>query len=115
VLATHFAQEIDKRPERKGQESITGNKRAMMKLLKESNTLKEVLSANKESQFSVEALLEGEDFRSKITREQFEQSASSIWARLTEVVDKVLKRANKTIAEIDEIELIGGGVRVPKV
>ena len=49
VLANHFAEEIDNKPERKGKESIKKNRRTMVKLLKECKSLKEILSANKES------------------------------------------------------------------
>ena len=78
VLAEHFATEIDARPDRKGQPSIRTNQKAMLKLMKECNRLKETLSANKEVQFSVENIYDGNDFRSKMTRELFERLASDL-------------------------------------
>jgi hypothetical protein len=47
-LANYFADIIDKMPNRKGMESFKKNRRGMVKLLKECNKAKEVLSANKD-------------------------------------------------------------------
>lgn len=61
-LVDIFAQEIDNRKDRKGKESITKNINAMIRLLSESNRVKEILSASKETTLYVEGLLEGNDF-----------------------------------------------------
>ncbi len=53
-------------------ESFKKNRRGMVKLLKECNKAKEVLSANKDFQFFSEGLLEGSDFTSSINRTTFE-------------------------------------------
>lgn len=69
VLAEHFANIFDSKPDRAGKSSIKNNRRAMVKLLKECNRLKHVLSSNKEAQFYVEGILDGIDFVSSIKKE----------------------------------------------
>ncbi len=87
----------------------------MVKLLKECNKLKEVLSANKETQFFSEGLLDGADYKSQITRAIFEEITQELSTKIIVPIEKVLFRANKTVNDIDLVELIGGGIRIPKV
>jgi molecular chaperone DnaK (HSP70) len=87
----------------------------MVKLLRECNKVKEILSANKEMPFFSEGLLEGSDFRSQISRTKFEELSASLLNQVVKPIDVILSRANKTIEDIDAIELIGGGIRVPKI
>lgn len=58
-----MADSFDDMRERKGKRSIREYPSAMIKLLKECNKLKEILSANKESRFFVENLLDNIDFK----------------------------------------------------
>lgn len=115
VIANHFAEQIDALPNRKGKSSFKNNRKGMVKLLKECNKVKEILSANKEMPFFSEGLLEGNDFKSAITRAKFEELSADLLAKIVVPIEIVLARANKTIDDIDEIELIGGGIRVPKI
>lgn len=115
TLANYFADKIDAIPARKGKPSFKTNRRGMVKLLKECNRAKEILSANKEMTFFSEGLLEGNDFNGHISRTQFEESLAPLLSEVIKPVEIILAKANKTIADIDVIELIGGGVRVPKV
>jgi molecular chaperone DnaK (HSP70) len=58
----------------------------MVKVLREANKFKETLSANKQAMFFVENILEGEDFRVAITREQFEHKCQHYFTHLTSPV-----------------------------
>ncbi|EGR34515.1 hypothetical protein IMG5_009240 [Ichthyophthirius multifiliis] len=115
ALAQYFADVIDKMPNRKGLESFRKNRRGMVKLLKECNKAKEVLSANKDFQFFSEGLLEGSDFTSNINRTIFENINQQLFEKVTIPIQKVLERSNKTLSDINKVELIGGSIRVPKV
>lgn len=59
VIADYFADMIDAKPERKGKPSIKENKRAMRKMIRESQKTKEILSANKEAHYGSEGLVDG--------------------------------------------------------
>lgn len=113
VLAQHFADEIDQL--RKQPKSIRENRRTMVRLLSECNKLKEVLSANKEAVFQVEGLYDGTDFRSKIDRTTFEEKSQHLLDKLILPIEKTLALAGLTKDAIDQVELIGGGVRIPKI
>lgn len=98
-----------------GKESVRTSKSAMIKLLKESNKFKETLSANKDAMFYSENLFEGVDFKSHIQRSQFEEKSQHLLNYVTSPIDYVLKLGNRTLQDIDVLEIIGGSVRVPKV
>ena len=115
ILAEHFAEIFDKSPARERKSSIKNISSAMIKLLRECNKLKEVLSANKESPFYVENLYDGEDFKGHIKRSLFEEKSQHLFSKLTEPIDYVLKKANRTLKDINRLEILGGAVRIPKV
>lgn len=87
----------------------------MVKLLKECNKAKEILSANRELPFFSEGLIDGNDFNSHITRAKFEELSAHLLEKVTLPITTVLERANKTVDDIEIIELIGGGIRIPKI
>ena len=72
-LARHLADEFDSLPNRKGKSKAKDSPSAMAKLLKESAKVKEVLSANKETSFYVEGLLDDLDFKTTVSRSKFEE------------------------------------------
>lgn len=75
----------------------------MVKLLKETNRAKEILSANKEMTFFSEGLLDGNDFNGHISRAEFEEASAPLLSRITEPIEAILAKSNKTIADIDVI------------
>jgi ribosomal protein L11 methylase PrmA len=56
ILANFFADQIDNLPSRINKESVKSNRRIMVRLIKESNSVKERLSANKEVHIAIEGL-----------------------------------------------------------
>jgi molecular chaperone DnaK (HSP70) len=76
---------------------------------------KEVLSANKETEFSLDGLINDIDFRGKVTRAEFEQMNAPLFAGIQSKIEVVMKTANLTKEDIAYIELIGGSSRVPKL
>ncbi|KAK7462527.1 hypothetical protein BaRGS_00038437, partial [Batillaria attramentaria] len=94
---------------------VEDNPRAMAKLLKEAERVKKVLSANADHMAQVEGLLEGEDFRAKVTRDEFETMCKDLLQRVTRPLEEALKSSEITLGEISEVILMGGSSRVPKV
>ena len=79
---------------------------------------KQILSANTEAPVSVEEVASGADLRTSVSREAFEALAAerlSFWERAAEPVAALLLRNNLTAADLDGVELLGGGSRVPAV
>mmetsp|Transcript_70521 Transcript_70521/g.181751 ORF Transcript_70521/g.181751 Transcript_70521/m.181751 type:complete len:927 (+) Transcript_70521:141-2921(+) len=96
-------------------EGILTSTRALKKLEKEAMGMKHVLSANKEAQFRVESLYEDTDFTQQVKRETFEDWCSGIFASVSKPIDDALQVAELSPADIDEVELIGGGWRIPRI
>uniref|UniRef100_A0A2M3YYQ4 Hypoxia up-regulated protein 1 n=1 Tax=Anopheles braziliensis TaxID=58242 RepID=A0A2M3YYQ4_9DIPT len=91
------------------------NPRAMAKLFKEAGRLKNVLSANTEHYAQIEGLLDEQDFRLLVTREQFEKLCSDLYDRVTAPLDKALAGAGLALDVINQVVLFGGNTRVPKM
>lgn len=51
----------------------------------------------------------------QVTRAEFEEACADLFARVTTPIEKALAMANLTLKEINSVELLGGGVRMPKV
>eukprot|EP00828_Plagiopyla_frontata_P043084 TRINITY_DN6629_c0_g1_i5.p1 TRINITY_DN6629_c0_g1~~TRINITY_DN6629_c0_g1_i5.p1 ORF type:complete len:486 (-),score=104.03 TRINITY_DN6629_c0_g1_i5:154-1611(-) len=115
ILANHFADLFDQTKSRMGKTSIKQNAQSMLKLLKQSEFLKEKLSANKEAHLYQENLCNGEDFSTVIHRSVFEQESQTLIPNLIKSIDTILKQANLTADDINQVEMIGGGVRIPLV
>ncbi|KAK3820162.1 MAG: Hsp70 protein-domain-containing protein [Benniella sp.] len=94
---------------------VTQNERAMAKLLKEANRVKQILSANVDTMASVENLMEDIDFKVKVTRAELEGLSQDLFTRVRGPIDAALTSANMKLEDIQSLVLVGGGVRVPAV
>ncbi|VDN22613.1 unnamed protein product, partial [Cylicostephanus goldi] len=94
---------------------ITESPRSMAKLLKEADRVKQVLSANKYHFAQVEGLHEEQNFRAKVTREELEELITDLEPRFIQPITDALVMAGKTMEQIDQFVLMGGGTRVPKI
>jgi hypoxia up-regulated 1 len=94
---------------------LMSNKRAIAKLRKQAQKAKHVLSANSDVSVSIEDLLPGVDFRTKITREEFEQASGSVIDRAVVPLTTLLSRNDIKVEDLTAVELLGGSSRVPAV
>ncbi|XP_050777947.1 hypoxia up-regulated protein 1 isoform X2 [Gopherus flavomarginatus] len=94
---------------------VRQNLRAMAKLLKEANRLKTILSANADHVAQIEGLLDDVDFKAKVSRQEFEDLCSDLFQRVPGPVLQALSSAEMNLDEIDQVILVGGATRVPKV
>merc|ERR1712142_528325 len=88
---------------------------AVQKLRREVEKAKRALSAAHQVRVEVESLFEGEDFSEALTRAKFEELNMDLFKGTLKPVQKVLEDADLTKKEIDEIVLVGGSTRIPKV
>lgn len=96
-------------------EAVHGQGRASAMLWKQAERLRQVLSANSESQANFEGLYNDIDFRYKLSRVDFEKLASAHADRLYPAVKMALGRAGLDISDMDSIILHGGATRTPFV
>ncbi|RCN44627.1 DnaK family protein [Ancylostoma caninum] len=99
----------------KTKKQITTSEKAMAKLFKEAERLKQVLSANMDHYAQVESVHEDIDMRVHVTREEFNKLIDDLMKRVVSPVDQALKIAELTLDQIDQVVLMGAGTRVPRV
>merc|ERR1719305_1353140 len=89
--------------------------RAVQKLRREVEKAKRALSSAHQTRIEVESLFEGEDFTETLTRARFEELNMDLFKSTMKPVQKVLADGDMKKNEVDEIVLVGGSTRIPKV
>lgn len=112
-LRDHLAKLFNE--QKKSKKDVRENHRAMAKLLKEAQRLKTVLSANVDFMAQVEGLMDDIDFKAKVTRAEFEELCVDLFERVPGPVQDALTTAEMKLDEIEQVILVGGSTRVPKV
>lgn len=95
--------------------SLQKDKRALQKLRRESERVKRALSTQPQARAEIEALYEGIDFSEVLTRARFEELNNDLFKKTLGPVGKVMADADLKKNEVDEIVLVGGSTRIPKV
>jgi endoplasmic reticulum chaperone BiP len=91
------------------------DKRSLQKLRREVERVKRVLSQQHQARVEIEALYDGIDFSETLTRARFEELNLDLFKKTLEPVKKVLTDASLKKTDVDEIVLVGGSTRIPKV
>ncbi|CAL4963378.1 unnamed protein product [Urochloa decumbens] len=94
---------------------IAGDARALGKLRRECERAKRALSNQHQVQVEVEALFDGIDFSEQLTRARFEELNNDLFRKTMVPVKKAMADAGLSKGDIDEIVLVGGRTRIPKV
>ena len=110
-MVEHFVKEF----QRKHKKDITGNKRALRRLRTACERAKRTLSASAQANIEIDSLFEGIDFYTAITRARFEELCADLFRGTLEPVEKALRDAKMDKSSIDELVLVGGSTRIPKV
>lgn len=97
------------------EDDIKKNARAMARLFKEAERARQVLSANTETSVSLEEILPDTDFRTKLTRSDFEKLAAGFDDRVEQPIKEALKMAKLNIEDLNSVILHGGAIRTPFV
>ena len=87
----------------------------MTKLRLQANKVKHVLSANTEIPVQMDSLHDDVGLKTTVKRSQLEELSKDLLVRTSAPIGKVLSMANKTVADLTGIELVGGGMRIPIV
>jgi L1 cell adhesion molecule like protein len=100
---------------RKHKVDITGNKRSLRRLKTACEKAKRTLSSSATANIEIDSLCDGIDFFTSITRAKFESLCMSLFQKCIQPVSKVLQDAGCSKSQVDEIVLVGGSTRIPKV
>ena len=110
-MVNHFIQEF----KRKHAKDISKNSRSLRRLRTACERAKRTLSSSTEANIEIDALYEGIDFYSKITRARFEEMCGDLFRATMEPVEKALRDAKLDKSRIHEVVLVGGSTRIPKI
>merc|ERR1712136_652474 len=110
-MVDHFVNEF----KRKHKKDITGNKRALRRLRTACERAKRTLSASAQANIEIDSLFEGIDFYTSITRARFEELCADLFRGTLEPVEKALRDAKMDKSSINDIVLVGGSTRIPKI
>ncbi|KUI69162.1 hypothetical protein VM1G_05559 [Cytospora mali] len=110
-IINHFAKSYNK----KNSVDVTKDQKAMGKLKREAEKAKRTLSSQMSTRIEIEAFFDGKDFSETLTRAKFEELNMDLFKKTIKPVEQVLKDAKVKKDEIDDIVLVGGSTRIPKV
>ena len=111
LLVEHCAQEFKK----KTKMDLTSNPRALRRLRTAVEKAKHTLSSATQANVEIDSLHEGQDFSTTITRAKFEALCDSVFKRCMEPVEQVLRDAKMSKEQINEIVMVGGSSRIPRI
>ncbi len=94
---------------------IKSNARALRRLRTACERAKHTLSNSTQANIEVDALMDGIDFNTIITRAKFESLCEAIFKRTIAPLDQVLRDAKMSKNDIHEVVMVGGSTRIPKI
>ncbi|OQV20243.1 Heat shock cognate 71 kDa protein [Hypsibius exemplaris] len=110
-MVNHFVQEF----KRKHKKDISDNPRALRRLRTACERAKRTLSSSTQASIEIDSLFDGIDFYTSITRARFEELCADLFRSTLDPVEKALKDSKMDKNQINEIVLVGGSTRIPKV
>merc|ERR1712047_241236 len=110
-LVDYFIKEF----QRKHKKDLSQNKRAIRRLRTACERAKRTLSASAQANIEIDSLFEGVDFYTSITRARFEELCSDLFKGTLEPVEKAIRDAKMDKSSINDIVLVGGSTRIPKI
>lgn len=110
-LVFYFKEEYRK----KFKGDLTGNKRALRRLQTACERAKRALSTSTQATIEIDSLADGNDFYSSLTRAKFDEINADIFTSTLAPVEKCLKDAKVRKEQIDDVVLVGGSTRIPKI
>lgn len=111
VIVDYLCDEIKK----KMKKDVRENARAMKRLNIAAEKAKKNLSSAATTTIEVDSLFDGQDFTTQFSKAKFEQLADPIFKRTLEPLNRLLQDAKMSKGDIDEIVLVGGTTRIPRV
>jgi L1 cell adhesion molecule like protein len=110
-MMDHFVREF----KRKHKKDMSSSDRALRRLRTACERAKRSLSSATRATVEIDSLFEGEDFNSTITRARFEDLCNDYFRNCMKPVEKVLKDAGVSKSQVNEVVLVGGSTRIPRV
>lgn len=110
-LMEHFARGFNK----KNNVDVTTNKRAMRRLRTACERAKRTLSSSTKADIEIDSFIDGIDLNFSITRARFEDLCNDYFTSIIEPINQVLSDSGVSKSQVDEVVLVGGSTRIPKL
>ena len=110
-MMDHFVKEFKK----KHGKDLSTSDRALRRLRTACERAKRTLSAANRATVEIDSLFEGEDFNQTITRARFEDMCADYFRNCLKPVEKVLKDSGVSKSAVNEVVLVGGSTRIPRI
>jgi len=101
--------------EKKHKKDMSKDKRSIQKLRREVEKTKRALSSTHQARLEIEALFDGVDFSESLTRARFEELNADLFKKTLGPVKQVMDDSGLKKTQVDEVVLVGGSTRIPKV
>ncbi|XP_041357102.1 heat shock protein 70 A1-like isoform X2 [Gigantopelta aegis] len=110
-IVTHIVKEF----KRKYHKDMSVSQKAIRRLKAACERAKRVLSVNTEASIEIDSLFEGIDYYTKLTRARFEDLCMDLFVSTMGPVEHAISDARLKKSQIDEVVLVGGSSRIPKI
>ncbi|XP_039266523.2 heat shock cognate 71 kDa protein-like [Styela clava] len=110
-MVDHFVEEF----KRQHDVDVSVDRRALNRLRVQCEAAKRKLSVSTQAKVQIDSLHEGIDFRSSMSRARFETLNQDLFTKTIETVAQALEDAKMSKDEIEDIVLVGGSTRIPKI
>ncbi|VVC26131.1 Heat shock protein 70kD, C-terminal domain,Heat shock protein 70kD, peptide-binding domain,Heat shock [Cinara cedri] len=110
-LVSHLAEEF----KRKFKKDVKSNPKALRRLRTAAERAKRTLSSSSEATIEIDALMEGVDFYTRVSRARFEELCADLFRSTLQPVEKALADAKLDKGAIHDVVLVGGSTRIPKI
>merc|ERR1711935_347582 len=100
---------------RKYRKDMSSNQRSLRRLRTACERAKRTLSSSTQAHIEIDSLFEGVDYNSTITRARFEDLCMDYFKKCMDPVEKVLRDSKIAKGSVDEVVLVGGSTRIPKI
>jgi len=110
-LVEYFVEEF----KRKYKKDLSDNKKSLRRLRTACEAAKRTLSSSNVANIEIDSLYDGIDFATSITRAKFENLCDALFKKTMMPVEQVLSDSKLSKSKIDEIVLVGGSTRIPRI
>ncbi|GKZ00112.1 70-kilodalton heat shock protein [Mayamaea pseudoterrestris] len=110
-MVDYFLQDF----KRRNKKDMSENQRALRRLRTACERAKRTLSSSTQAHIEIDSLFDGVDYNATITRARFEDLCMDYFKKCMEPVEKVLRDSKLAKSQVDEVVLVGGSTRIPKV
>lgn len=114
-IDTRISEYLLKEFEKQNKIQVSGSSRAIRRLRTAAEKAKITLSSNSQAPIEIDCFYEGKDFYTTLTRAKYEELCHDLFIKCLDPINQALLDAKLSKSQINEIVLVGGGSRIPKV